>query len=150
MFSKKEIDYLKGKIKPNHNYERVLRSRISRKLHDLKTEAIPLLIGNDFTRKRVYELIRQLEIGVTEISNGVTECSNTRKEALSLKSKDLNNETKRRRWDSNPRDLTVTDLAGLRPTRLGDPGSRLCFTVNRLDFPALKPSPQIRRHRISS
>jgi post-segregation antitoxin (ccd killing protein) len=28
----------------------------------------------------------------------------------------------RRGWDSNPRDLAVTDLAGLRPTRLGDPG----------------------------
>ncbi len=28
-----------------------------------------------------------------------------------------------REWDSNPRYLAVTDLAGLRPTRLGDPGS---------------------------
>ncbi len=27
-------------------------------------------------------------------------------------------------WDSNPRDLSVTDLAGLRPTRLGDPRTR--------------------------
>ena len=28
-----------------------------------------------------------------------------------------------REWDSNPRYLAVTDLAGLRPTRLGDPGN---------------------------
>ena len=28
----------------------------------------------------------------------------------------------RRGWDLNPRGLSATDLAGLRPTRLGDPG----------------------------
>ena len=35
---------------------------------------------------------------------------------------------KRRGWDLNPRDLSVTDLAGLRPTRLGDPGSECIIT----------------------
>lgn len=37
------------------------------------------------------------------------------------------NEMWRGGWDSNPRDLSVTDLAGLRPTRLGDPRTRRPF-----------------------
>ena len=36
---------------------------------------------------------------------------------------------KRGVWDLNPRDLSVTDLAGLPPTRLGQP---------RLDLPRLR------------
>ena len=76
MFSNKEIDYLKGKIKPNHDYERVLRSRINRKIQVLKNETIPLLIENDFTKKQIYELIRRFESNVTENSNGVTKFSN--------------------------------------------------------------------------
>ena len=105
MFSNKEIDYLKGKIKPNPDYERVLKSRISRKIKDLKNETIPLLIENDFTKKQTYELIRQYGNNVTENSNGVTEFSNNQYDkspSISTESKITSNW--RREWDSNPRD----------------------------------------------
>ena len=103
MFSNKEIDYLKGKIKPNQYYERVLRSRISRKIRDLKNETIPILIENDFTKKQIYELINQFESNVTENSNGVTEFSNIQQEKTpSISTESIIVPNKRRDWDSNP------------------------------------------------
>ena len=105
MFSNKEIDYLKGKIKPNHDYERVLRSRINRKIQDLKNETIPLLIENDFTKKQILELIRQFESSVTENSNVVTEFSNIQQEKTpSISTESIIVPNKRRDWDSNPGD----------------------------------------------
>ena len=93
MFSKRELDYLKGKIKPNYDYEKVLRSRINRKLRSLLNKDIPLLLENKDTRNWIYELRKQLDREVTENRNMVTEFSYHRTNKLNQRSMSFNNET---------------------------------------------------------
>ena len=56
MFSKKELDYLKGDIKPNKNYKKMLRKRINRKIRALLNEDIPILSKNNYTHRWLSEI----------------------------------------------------------------------------------------------
>ena len=64
MFSKTELEFLKGKLKVSETYARLLRLRINKKVESLR-EVIPILTANGY----------QIPY-VTENSNVVTEFSN--------------------------------------------------------------------------
>ena len=68
MFSKKEIDYLKGNINPNHNYAKTLRKRINRKIRELLNDDIPLLKENEHTRHWISALGVLTNLRGTEFS----------------------------------------------------------------------------------
>ena len=68
LFSKAEIDFLKGMRAVNSNYERVLLHRIFRKLDCFKDEILPILARNQKTLMWVD--------GITENRNGITDFSN--------------------------------------------------------------------------
>jgi hypothetical protein len=65
MFSKAELEFLKGKNEMSEGYTRVLHHRITKKLENFK-EVLPFLIEEGY----------QIPY-VSENSNGVTEFSNT-------------------------------------------------------------------------
>ena len=66
VFSKKEIDYLKGEIKPNKNYTKTLRKRINKKMRMFIENTLPLLDNNRYTKDLIIELKNQLELRGTE------------------------------------------------------------------------------------
>ena len=121
MFSKKEIDYLKGDIKPNQNYAKTLRKRINRKLRVLLNDDIPLLLENENTRHWVSELGYLSNLRGTENSTRGTKFNTPRQQMetyghqridndsimLNLKTvftaQNLHNASWRRGWESNPR-----------------------------------------------
>lgn len=64
MFSKTELEFIKGELQVSNSYARVLRYRINKKVESLR-EVLPHLIKNGY-----------LIFCVTENSNDVTEFSN--------------------------------------------------------------------------
>ena len=82
MFSKKEIDYLKGNINPNHNYAKTLRKRINRKIRELLNDDIPLLKENEHTRHWISALGVLTNLRGTENSTRGTEFSTPIKNKL--------------------------------------------------------------------
>ena len=120
MFSKKERDYLKGEIKPNKNYEKMLRKRINRKIRSFLNEDLPTLSQSHFVNRLQDELMNRLEIRGTENSTLGIEFStpnqSMRNQMISI---DRNNEREMRSTGFEPVfsawRADVLDQAGRRP-----------------------------------
>ena len=94
---------------------------------------VTLLVDKDTVEKAKsigINLSQFLEHNLKRAIKTSEEPENTSSSAQSSKIESSDNNSWRGGWDSNPRDLSVTDLAGLRPTRLGDPrASAVCLRV---------------------
>ncbi len=88
MFSKKEIDYLKGEIEPNQNYAKTLRKRINRKIRYLLNKDIPLLLESQHTKHWIPELRGLLDLRGTENNTMGTEFNTPRQDIKNYRSKD--------------------------------------------------------------
>jgi len=105
---------------------------------------VTLLVDKDTVEKAKsigINLSQFLEHNLKRAIKTSEEPENTSSSAQSSKIESSDNNSWRGGWDfrpilhghSNPRDLSVTDLAGLRPTRLGDPrASVVCVSSRRL------------------
>ncbi len=69
MFSRAEIEFLKGEKECNPNYARFLRHSIAKKLRHLEREVLPILLANENTRAWIMEAVRKFPNVVGENSN---------------------------------------------------------------------------------
>ena len=112
LLTKTEIDFLRGLANPTPNFARVMKHRIISKLKVFVNLELPLLKE---AAKRWPDLLDALKPIITTGSNAITAGSN----ALNTEPKIVVYEVAPGGGFEPPRPLRVTDLAGLRPTRLG-------------------------------
>ena len=75
MFSKNELAYLKGELKPNDNYRWYLEYCIRRKLRKFEAEVLPVLLSNAATRRWLIEKVAGYVNGWTNLigyANGLS------------------------------------------------------------------------------
>ncbi len=116
LLTRAEIAFLRGQLNPNPDFAKALRYRIIKKLKTFINLELPLLKEAAKNWPNLEATLRPL---VTPNSHLVTTCSHLQNNVPQPLTQLVANETTPGGGFEPPRPLRVTDLAGLRPTRLG-------------------------------
>ena len=107
MFSKSEVDYLKGMKKVSKGYERYLRHSVNKKLIKFEEQILPIILDNESTRSWFINLVRKNTNSIRENSNVTQNQERTKTSLISEKglinwwgSPDLNRSRERPRLEA--------------------------------------------------
>jgi len=69
MFSRAELEFLKGETTLNSRYRRFLKHAVSKKLYRFETEPLPAILENDETKAWFLNIVSKFSNSVRENSN---------------------------------------------------------------------------------